>query len=204
MSVQHPKQNSKRKKARVEDALHATRAALAEGIVPGGGVSFIRAQDAIAGTREWKAVFGKVKEVTSEDVGQNKFDFAAGLNVVHRALSVPLRTIAENAGAKGSVVVAKVAEAEGSNGYNALTDTYEDLIKAGVITPAKVDRSALINAGSVATMLLAADCIITNKPEKAEPISAGPEGMGGMGGMGGGMPGMGGMGGMPGMGGMGF
>ncbi len=201
----------KEKKARVEDALHATRAALAEGIVPGGAVSFIRAQDAIASSREWKSVYGKTKEVTSEDVGQNKFDYATGMNVVYRALSVPLRTIAENAGAKGSVVVARVAESEGSNGYNALTDTYEDLLKAGVITPAKVDRSALINAGSVATMLLAADCIITNKPEKAEPVMAGPEGMGGMGGgmpgmggMGGGMPGMGGMGGMPGMGGMGF
>ncbi len=200
----------KEKKARVEDALHATRAALAEGIVPGGGVSFVRAQSAIEANREWKSVFGKTKEVTSDDVGQNKFDFAAGMNVVYRALSVPLKTIAENAGAKGSVVVAKVAESKGTNGYNALTDTYEDLIKAGVITPAKVDRSALTNAGSVATMLLAADCIVTNKPEKSEPVTAGPEGMGGMGGgmpgMGGmgGMPGMGGMGGMPGMGGMGF
>tara|TARA_R110002072_G_scaffold42064_20_gene118680 strand:+ start:110184 stop:111944 length:1761 start_codon:yes stop_codon:yes gene_type:complete len=197
----------KEKKARVEDALHATRAALAEGIVPGGGVSFIRAQGAIESNREWKAVFGKSKDVTSDDIGQNKFDFASGINVVYRALSVPLRTIAENAGAKGSVVVAKVADGEGTFGYNALTDTYEDLIKAGVITPAKVDRSALINAGSVATMLLAADCIVTNKPEKAEAVTAGPEGMGGMGGgMGGmgGMPGMGGMGGMPGMGGMGF
>ena len=139
----------KEKKARVEDALHATRAALAEGIVPGGGVSFIRAQNAIESNREWKSVYGKAKEVTSDDIGQVKFDFAAGVNVVYKALSVPLRTIAENAGAKGSVVVAKVAEQEGSNGYNALTDTYEDLIKAGVITPAKVDRSALTNAGSV-------------------------------------------------------
>jgi chaperonin GroEL len=100
----------KEKKARVEDALHATRAALAEGIVPGGGVSFIRAQQAIEKNKEWKAVFGKAKEVTSDDVGQVKFDYAAGMNVVYRALSVPLRTSAENAGAKGSVVVAKVAE----------------------------------------------------------------------------------------------
>ena len=196
----------KEKKARVEDALHATRAALAEGIVPGGGVSFVRAQRAIEANREWKAVFGKAKEVTSDDVGQVKFDFAAGMNVVYRALEVPLKTIAENAGAKGSVVVAKVADQEGSNGYNALTDTFEDLIKAGVITPAKVDRSALTNAGSVATVLLAADCIVTDKPEKKDDHAhahGGGDPMGGMGGMGG-MPGMGGMGGMPGMGGMGF
>ena len=199
----------KEKKSRVEDALHATRAALAEGIVPGGGVSFIRAQNAVADSKEWKSVYAKAQEVTSGDIGQVKYDFAAGVNVVYRALSVPLRTIAENAGAKGSVVVAKVAEGEGSFGYNALTDTYEDLIKAGVITPAKVDRSALINAGSVAVMLLAADCVVTDKPEKkGEHAHAGAGdprgGMGGMGGMGGGMPGMGGMGGMPSMGGMGF
>jgi len=196
----------KEKKARVEDALHATRAALAEGIVAGGGTSFIRAQDDIAANKEWKKVFGKSTDVSSDDVGQVKYDFAAGLNVVYRALSVPLRTIAENAGAKGSVVVAKVAEAEGSMGYNALTDTYEDLLKAGVMTPAKVDRSALVNAGSVATVLLAADCIVTDKPEKGVSADhgAGGDPMAGMGGMGGGMPGMGGMGGMPGMGGMGF
>lgn len=200
----------KEKKARVEDALHATRAALAEGIVPGGGVSFIRAQQDLEKNREWKSVFGKATEVTSDDIGQVKYDFAVGINVVYRALSVPLRTIAENAGAKGSVVVAKVSEQTGSNGYNALTDTYEDLLKAGVITPAKVDRSALTNAGSVATMLLAADCIVTDKPEKKEEHAhaGGGDPMGGMGGMGGmgmpGMGGMGGMGGMPGMGGMGF
>lgn len=183
----------KEKKHRFDDAYQATKAALAEGIVPGGGVSFIRAQQAIASTKEWKSVYAKAKEVTSDDIGQVKFDFAAGMNVVYRALEVPLRTIAENAGAKGSVVVAKVAEQEGSNGYNALTDTYEDLIKSGVITPAKVDRSALTNAGSVATVLLAADCIVTEKPEKKEHAHAGADPMGGMGGMGG-MPGMGGMG----------
>ena len=187
----------KEKKARVEDALHATRAALAEGIVPGGGVSFVRSQAAIENVKEWKAIFGK--EVTADEVGHYKYDFAAGLEVVRKALSVPLRTIAENAGAKGSVVVAKVAAGEGAFGYNALTDTYEDLLKAGVITPAKVDRSALQNAASVATVLLAADCLITEKPEpKGDDHGAGDMGMGGMGG------GMGGMGGMPGMGGMGF
>lgn len=199
----------KEKKARVEDALHATRAALAEGIVPGGGLSFVRARDAVSKVKEWKAVFGKTKEVTAEDVGQFAYDTAAGVDVVFKALSVPLRTIADNAGAKGSVVVAKVAEMEGSNGYNALTDTYEDLLKAGVITPAKVDRSALVNASSVATVLLTADCIITEKAEKEDHDHAGAGAGGdmGMGGMGGGMPGMGGMGGMggmPGMGGMGF
>jgi len=199
----------KEKKARVEDALHATRAALAEGIVAGGGTSFIRAQDVIAQNKDWKSVFGKATDVSSQDIGQVKYDFAAGMNVVYRALSVPLRTIAENAGAKGSVVVAKVSAMDGPNGYNALTDTYEDLLKAGVMTPAKVDRSALVNAGSVATVLLAADCIVTDKPEKGVAADHGGggdpmAGMGGMGGMGGGMPGMGGMGGMPGMGGMGF
>ena len=188
----------KEKKARVEDALHATRAAVEEGIVPGGGVSFIRARDAIAKNRDWKAVFGKSGDVTVEDIGHIKYDFAAGMNVVFNALQVPLRTIADNAGAKGTVVVLKVAGSDSATfGYNALTDTYEDLVKAGVITPAKVDRSALQNAASVATVLLAADCIITEKPEKKDA------GGGGHGDHGGGMGGMGGMG-MGGMGGMGF
>ncbi|MFT5422423.1 MAG: chaperonin GroEL [Phycisphaerales bacterium] len=189
----------KEKKARVEDALHATRAALAEGIVPGGGVSFIRAQAAIEAAKEWKSVFGKATEVSSDDIGRFKYDVAAGMEVVRKAIAVPLRTIAENAGAKGSVVVAKVQEQTGTDGYNALTDTYEDLLKSGVITPAKVDRSALQNAASVATILLAADCIITELPEdNAGGDHGGGDPMGGMGG------GMGGMGGMPGMGGMGF
>ena len=200
----------KEKKARVEDALHATRAAVEEGIVPGGGVSFIRARAAIEKVREYKAVFGKATEVTADDIGHAKYDYASGLRVVHAALAVPLQTIADNAGAKGTVVVARVEEHEGdaSFGYNAFSGEYGDLIADGVITPAKVDRSALQNAASVATVLLAADCIITEIPE-AEPAGAGAGGdpMGGMGGMGGGMPGMGGMGGMggmPGMGGMGF
>jgi chaperonin GroEL len=190
----------KEKKARVEDALHATRAAVAEGIVPGGGISFIRARRAIEKNKDWKTVFGKNAEnVTAEDIGQAKYDLAAGMNVVYLALAVPTRTIADNAGVKGTVVVAKISENNDDTfGYNALTDDYGDLLKQGVITPAKVDRSALQNATSVATVLLAADCIITSKPE---PKDAG----GGGGGMGGGMGGMGGMGGgMPGMGGMGF
>ncbi len=189
----------KEKKARVEDALHATRAAVAEGIVAGGGVSFIRARKAIEKMKEWKAVFGKGDGlVTSEDVGQFKYDYAAGLDLVYRAIAVPLRTIADNAGAKGNVVVSKVCESEKANfGYNALTDEFGDLVAQGVITPAKVDRSALQNAASVATILLTADCIITTKPEKKE-AGGPPGGGGGMGGMGG-MPGMGGMGGMGGM-----
>ena len=194
----------KEKKARIEDALHATRAAVAEGIVPGGGVSFIKALAAIENLREWKSVYAKAKEVTADDIGHAKYDVAAGMEVVRKALTVPLQTIADNAGVKGSVVVGKVAESDKATfGYNALTDEYGDLVKMGVITPAKVDRLALQNAASVATVLLTADCIITSKPEpKSE--GGGHDHDHGMGGMGGGMPGMGGMGGMPGMGGMGF
>jgi len=180
----------KEKKARVEDALHATRAAVEEGIVPGGGVSFVRA----------RTVLDKVR---SKVRGDEKF----GVDLVHEALAVPLRTIADNAGAKGTVVVAKVAEGKGSFGFNALTLEYGDLLADGVITPAKVDRTALQNAASVAGLLLSTDCIVTEMPSKDEghPPQPGMDGGmgGGMGGMGG-MPGMGGMGGMPGMGGMGF
>ncbi len=198
----------KEKKARVEDALHATRAAVAEGIVPGGGVSFIRARAAIENLKEWKATFGKHQSV--EDVGHVKYDFAAGMEIVRQALSVPLQTIADNAGAKGTVVVAKVSEGDkkigASFGFNALTLEYGDLLKQGVLTPAKVDRSALQNAASVATVLLTADCVITEKKQPKDDHAGhdhGGGGMGGMGGMGGGMGGMGGMG-MGGMGGMGF
>jgi chaperonin GroEL len=185
----------KEKKARIEDALHATRAAVAEGIVPGGGVSFIRARKAIENMKEYKQVFGKAgttsDDKTSEDVGRFTFDFAAGLRTVYTALAVPLQTLADNAGVKGSVVVQKVSEGgSGKNannfGFNALTLEYGDLILDGVITPAKVDRSALQNAASVATVLLAADCIVTSKPEpkEAAPAGGGMSGMGGMGGMG--------------------
>ncbi len=198
----------KEKKARIEDALHATRAAVAEGIVPGGGVSFIKARAAIELLREWKSVFAKAKEVTADDIGQAKYDVAVGMEIVRTALAVPLQTIADNAGVKGSVVVGKVSDEEKANfGYNALTNEYGDLLKMGVITPAKVDRLALQNAASVATVLLTADCIITSKPEPEAEGGHDHDHGGGMGGMGGGMPGMGGMGGMggmPGMGGMGF
>jgi chaperonin GroEL len=193
----------KEKKARVEDALHATRAAVAEGIVAGGGTSFVRARASIESNKEWKSVYGKKNDVTADEIGHAKFDYAAGMEVVRRALSVPLQTIADNAGEKGTVVVAKVSENTATNfGFNALTLKYGDLLKDGVITPAKVDRSALQNAASVATLLLTADCVITDKPSEDGDAGHGhgPD-MGGMGGMGGGM---GGMGGMPGMGGMGF
>ncbi|MHC4129837.1 MAG: chaperonin GroEL [Planctomycetota bacterium] len=175
----------KEKKARVEDALHATRAAVEEGIVPGGGVSFIRA-------------VASLDHVRKQVRGDEKF----GVDIVRDALSIPTRTIADNAGEKGSVVVAKVAEAGGSQGFNALTLQYADMIADGVITPAKVDRTALQNAASVARLLLTADCIVTEAPKDEDEGPGGPgappgmDEMGGMGGMGGmGMGGMGGMGG---------
>ena len=172
----------KERKARVEDALHATRAAIEEGVVPGGGVSFIRSRAALQELRE--SVNGDEK---------------IGIDVVSDALVLPLRTIADNAGEKGAVVVAKVTEMEGSHGFNALTLKYCDLYEDGVMTPAKVDRCALQNAASVACMLLSTDCIITNAPSEddAGPAAGGMDPMGGMGGM---DP----MGGMGGMGGMGF
>jgi len=173
----------KEKKARVEDALHATRAAVAEGIVPGGGVSFIRSLKAVDRVRKTL-----------------KNDEAFGADLVAEALKVPLRTIADNAGEKGAVIVAKVSEMTGNQGFNALTLEYGDMIKDGVITPAKVDRTALQNAASVAGLLLTTDCIITDAPkDKDDHAGHGHGGPPGMGGMGGGMPGMGGMGGMGGM-----
>ncbi len=176
----------KEKKARIEDALHATRAAVAEGIVPGGGVSFVRARSAIEKLREWKSVFGRDQELSQEEAGRAKYDLAAGMHIVWKALGVPAATIATNAGAKGGVVVSRIADSDDpAFGYNALTGEFMNLIEAGVITPAKVDRSALQNAASVATVLLAADCVVTSKPEKEEPAGQGHDDMGGMGGMGG-------------------
>ena len=153
----------KEKKARVEDALHATRAAVEEGIVPGGGVALIRAQSALDRIR------GSEDEKT-------------GVDIVRRALEEPIRLIAQNAGAEGSIVVAKVRASKDRNfGYNALTDTYEDLVKAGVIDPTKVTRTALQNAASIAGLLLTTECVVAEKQE-AKPALAGPPG-GGMGGM---------------------
>ena len=156
----------KEKKARVEDALHATRAAVEEGIVPGGGVALIRAQHALAGV--------KVAER----------DEQIGVDIVRRAIEEPLRMIVQNAGGEGSIVVEKIRTAkETSFGYNALTDTYEDLVQAGVIDPTKVTRTALQNAASIAGLLLTTEALIVEKKEPAAPAAGGPGGPGGMGGM---------------------
>jgi chaperonin GroEL len=152
----------KEKKARVEDALHATRAAVEEGIVPGGGVALLRAQSALERIR------GTEDEKT-------------GVEIVRRALEEPIRAIAQNAGAEGSIVVAKVRESKDGNfGYNAATDTYENLVKAGVIDPTKVTRLALQNAASIAGLLLTTECVVVErKSEKAAPAGMGAD-MGGM------------------------
>ncbi len=159
----------KEKKARVEDALNATRAAVEEGVVPGGGVALVRSAAVLEG------------------LGADQEE-KLGVKVVARAIEEPLRQISNNAGVEGSVVINKVKEGEGSFGYNARTDTYEDLIAAGVIDPKKVVRFALQNAASVASVMLTTEAMIAEKPE--ENAGAGmPAGMPG-GGMGGGMPGM--------------
>jgi len=158
----------KEKKARVEDALHATRAAVEEGIVPGGGVALIRCGHVLDG-------------LTSENQ-----DVKLGFEIVRRALEAPLRTISANAGVEGSIVVQRVKEGEGSFGFNARTEVYEDLVAAGVIDPTKVTRTALENAASVAGLMLTTEAVISEKPKKEDAAPAMPD-MGGMGGMGGGM-----------------
>jgi len=156
----------KEKKARVEDALHATRAAVEEGIVPGGGVALIRASH----------VIGKLKAVNEDE--------AVGFDIVLRAIEAPLRTITANAGVEGSIVVQKVKEGKGNFGYNARTEVYEDLVKAGVIDPTKVTRTALQNAASVAGLMLTTEAVISEKPKSDKDSPAMPNpGMGGMGGM---------------------
>ena len=137
----------KEKKARVEDALHATRAAVQEGILPGGGVALLRASSQVK---------------PSEDLSN---DEKVGYNIVLRSCRAPLSMIAENAGQDGGIVCERVLESKGNNGYNALTDVYEDLVKAGVIDPTKVTRTALANAASVATLLLTSDALIAEKPK---------------------------------------
>jgi chaperonin GroEL len=154
----------KEKKARVEDALHATRAAVEEGIVPGGGVALLRA----------KARMAKFDTKNAEE--------QIGVNILLRALEEPIRLIANNAGQEGSIVVAKVRESKDDNfGYNAQTDTYEDLVEAGVIDPTKVTRTALQNAASIAGLLLTTECVVVEHPEEDKA----PGGMpgGGMGDM---------------------
>ena len=157
----------KEKKDRVEDALNATRAAVEEGIVPGGGTALIRVSK----------VLGDIKPADDDEL--------AGVNIVRRAIEEPLRQIAHNAGFEGSIVVEKVRQGKDGFGFNAATGEYEDLIKAGVIDPKKVTRTALQNAASVASLLLTTECAIAEKPEpkKDAPMPGGMGGMGGMDGM---------------------
>jgi chaperonin GroEL len=160
----------KEKKARVEDALNATRAAVEEGIVPGGGVALVRS-------------LGSLDKVKTNDE-----DEKAGVEIVRKALTEPLRQISVNAGFEGSIVVEKVKELKDGNGFNAATGEYEDLVKAGVIDPKKVTRIALQNAASIASLLLTTEAAVAEKPEDKDkgggmPGGGMPGGMGGMGGM---------------------
>ncbi|HVU52925.1 MAG TPA: chaperonin GroEL [Polyangia bacterium] len=159
----------KEKKARVEDALHATRAAVEEGIVPGGGVALIRALSSIEGLK-------------FDD------DRQYGVNIIRRSCEEPLRQIASNAGVDGSIVIEKVKGGKGAFGFNAATEEYEDLVKAGVIDPTKVVRAALQNAASVASLMLTTEALVAERPKKKTPAAGGGHGAGagGMGGMGGG------------------
>ncbi len=143
----------KEKKARVEDALHATRAAVEEGIVPGGGVALIRCLGVL-----------EAMKLAEEDE-------QIGLNIIKRAMEAPLRTLADNAGVEGSIIVQEVKRRKGNEGYNVATNQYEDLLKAGVVDPRKVTRAALQNAASIAGLLLTTECIVTEAPEKAEKTS---------------------------------
>jgi chaperonin GroEL len=144
----------KEKKARVEDALHATRAAVEEGIVPGGGTALLRAQKAL-------------------DALKLEGDEAIGVQIVRRAIEEPLRALAENAGLEGSLIVGRVREKSGNIGFNVATQEYEDLVKAGVVDPCKVTRTALLNAASVAGLLLTTEAVIFDKPEEKKPAAGG-------------------------------
>jgi chaperonin GroEL len=156
----------KEKKARVEDALHATRAAVEEGIVPGGGVALLRAQAVLADLE------GKLED-----------EQKAGVNIVRRAVEEPLRMISQNAGIDGSIVIEKVKNGKGAFGFNAATEEYVDLVKAGVIDPTKVVRSALQNAASVASLLLTTEAMVAEKPSEKHEHGGPAGGMGGMPGM---------------------
>jgi chaperonin GroEL len=162
----------KEKKARVEDALNATKAAVEEGIVPGGGVALVR----------------MIKSLLPGKGGINdnllKGDVGVGVSIVRRALEEPLRQIVSNAGLEPGVILAKVLEGEGDFGFNARTEEYENLYASGIIDPTKVTRSALENAASIAGLLLTTECVITDEPEENAPaMGGGGGGMGGMGGM---------------------
>jgi chaperonin GroEL len=154
----------KEKKARVEDALHATRAAVEEGIVPGGGVALIRAQKAL-------------------DNLKLDGDEAVGVAIIRRAIEEPLRTLADNAGQEGALIVQEVKKRKGSEGYDVARAEYTDLVKAGIVDPTKVTRSALQNAASISGLLLTTEAVITEAPEKEKAPAMPPGGMGGMGGM---------------------
>jgi chaperonin GroEL len=167
----------KEKKARVEDALHATRAAVAEGIVPGGGVALLRA-------------------VKSLERLKLTGDEAIGAAIIQQAAFAPATAIANNCGKQGNLIAEKIYEAQGAYGYDGLTDEFKDLLKAGVIDPVLVTKSALINAASIASLLLTTAAMITDKPQPKSKQAPAMDGMGGMGGMGMGGMGMGGMGGM--------
>jgi chaperonin GroEL len=156
----------KEKKARVEDALHATRAAVEEGIVPGGGTALLRAQKAL-------------------DTLTLEGDEKIGLEIIRRAVEAPLRQLANNAGQEGALIVQQVKQATGNVGYNVATGQYEDLVKAGVVDPTKVTRSALQNASSISGLLLTTECVVAELPEKDKPAMPAGGDMGGMGGMGG-------------------
>ena len=153
----------KEKKARVEDAMHATKAAVEEGIVPGGGVALLRA--------------GKALDSLKLDGDQK-----VGVDIIRKAIAEPLRWIATNAGLEGSIVVQKVRELDAESGFNALTDTYENLVNAGVIDPTKVVRTALQNSASIASLLLTTEALVSEIPEdkKESPMPPGGGGMGGM------------------------
>ena len=144
----------KEKKARVEDALHATRAAVEEGIVPGGGVALLRTRPAISKL-------------------QLEGDMQIGVGIICDAVESPLRALAANAGLEGAVIVQGVLNSKGNTGFNVATEKYEDLVKAGVVDPKKVTRTALQNAGSIAGLLLTTECLITEIPEKDPPMPAG-------------------------------
>jgi len=154
----------KEKKARVEDALHATRAAVEEGVVAGGGVALLRAQKSL-------------------DTLEAEGDEAVGVQIVRRSLEAPLRQLVSNAGLEGALIVQEVKKSKGSMGFNVATGQYTDLIKDGVLDPAKVTRTALQNAASIAGLLLTTECMVTEIPEEPKPAPAGGPGGGGMGDM---------------------
>jgi len=159
----------KEKKARVEDAMHATRAAVEEGIVPGGGVALVRAAKAL-------------EKFRANAEGEGDADEQIGVTIVKRALEEPLRQIVQNAGKEGAVIVEKVRESKkDSYGFNAATETFEDLVESGVIDPAKVTRSALQNAASIAGLMLTTEALVSELPDD-DKAPAMPGGMGGMGG----------------------